>query len=259
MNIESTTSYRLRCAEVWGGIHNADTDACSAGLTASLFNAAYTGGKGGDIYYLSVCGSDRLTRVAVADVVGHGPEVSGVSQWLYDSMLERMNDPAGDGVLNQINRVAADRGIRAMTTAAIVSYYLRDHCVRYTYAGHYPALVLRRGERRWEPLDAAADEQAPDPTGPPLAVVPDATYAQRSTEMGRGDRIVMYTDGVVEAPSPDGAAGLFGSGRLMDLLARVAGAPLARIKADLVAALRAHTGGPLSHDDVTIMALELTG
>ena len=67
--------HRLQCAEIWGGIRNQDTDVCSAGITASLFSGACDGGKGGDIYYLSVCNSDMLTRIAIADVIGHGRAV----------------------------------------------------------------------------------------------------------------------------------------------------------------------------------------
>ena len=85
--------HRIQCTEIWGGIKNQDADVCSRGLTASLYSSACEGGKGGDIYYLSVCGEDKLTRIAIADVVGHGEQVSAVSQWLYDTLQDRMNDP----------------------------------------------------------------------------------------------------------------------------------------------------------------------
>ena len=61
---------RIRCAEIWGGVHNCDEDILTSGITASLYSAAADGGRGGDIYYLSVCSSDLLTRIAIADVVG---------------------------------------------------------------------------------------------------------------------------------------------------------------------------------------------
>ncbi len=112
--------YRIRCAEIWGGISDEEQDVCSAGLVASLYSRACEGGKGGDIYYLSVCGKDNLTRIAVADVVGHGSAVSEVSDWLYHTLEERMNDTAGNGILADLNRAASARGIEAMTTAAVI-------------------------------------------------------------------------------------------------------------------------------------------
>ena len=84
--------YRIRCAEIWGGIGSRDEDVCSAGILASLYSNAYGGGEGGDIYYLSVCESDKLTRVAIADVAGHGAQVSDVSEWLFHILQAHMND-----------------------------------------------------------------------------------------------------------------------------------------------------------------------
>ena len=59
----------IRCAEIWGGIRNFDTDVCTSGLTASLSAQSASGGKGGDIYFFSVCGADRLTRIAIASLL----------------------------------------------------------------------------------------------------------------------------------------------------------------------------------------------
>ena len=54
---------RLKCAEIWGGIKNTDLDVCSSGVTVSLYSSACDGGRGGDVYYFSVCGADRVTRL----------------------------------------------------------------------------------------------------------------------------------------------------------------------------------------------------
>jgi phosphoserine phosphatase RsbU/P len=102
--------HRIRCSEIWGGNTNMDSDVCTGGITASLFSSAADGGKGGDIYYISVCGSDLLTRIAIADVVGHGEAVSQVSDWLYQSLAARMNDGAGNAVLSDVNELACDHG-----------------------------------------------------------------------------------------------------------------------------------------------------
>lgn len=68
--------YRLKCSEIRGGNKEADTEVSAGSLTASLFSSSADGGKGGDIYYLGVCGQETITRIAVADVVGHGKVVS---------------------------------------------------------------------------------------------------------------------------------------------------------------------------------------
>ena len=122
----------------------------------SLYSSSAHGGKGGDIYFLSVCGNDVLTRIALADVAGHGQTVSDVSQWLYVSLEARMGSVDGDRILADLNRVAVERGISAMTTGAVVSFYSEDSNVYCSYAGHHPMLIYRLGERRWEAAEVVS-------------------------------------------------------------------------------------------------------
>ena len=64
--IATAAPLRIRCAEIWGGILAVDTDMTTAGLSASIFSTAHDGDRGGDMYYVSVCKWDYLTRVAIA-------------------------------------------------------------------------------------------------------------------------------------------------------------------------------------------------
>jgi sigma-B regulation protein RsbU (phosphoserine phosphatase) len=243
---------RLQCSQVWGGIRDEDVDACSAALDASLLSHACEGGRGGDVYYFSVCDGDQLTRIALADVMGHGERVSEVSQWLFDAMRRRMNDLDGDEILRELNTIALDRGISAMTTAAVGALYRADSSFYFSYAGHHPALVLRRGATHWEP---ATLERGSDESNLPLGVLPDARYEQGRLHLRSGDRIAMYTDGLIEAPRSDRE--LFGIDRLRAVLDCEARADLQQTKTAVLGEVRAHTGGSLVHDDVTLLLAEL--
>ncbi len=244
--------HQLACAQIWGGIRDEESEVCSAGVTASLFSGACTGGKGGDIYYVSVCSADQLTRIAVADVAGHGPDVSDVSQWLYDALAAHMSDLSCDGVLTELNRLASGHGIRALTTAAVLGFYTGDSNLYYAYAGHAPLLVSRRGSPGFRP--APLDPGAPNANAP-LGVLPEADFDQQSQPLASGDRLFVYTDGLVEAPSPEGE--LFGEKRLVDTLDAAADAPLADLKRSVLDAARRHAGGGFDHDDVTLVAVEV--
>ncbi len=48
------------------------------------------GGLGGDIYYFGVCKGDTITRLAIADVTGHGEAVSEIGQYVYDALKAHM-------------------------------------------------------------------------------------------------------------------------------------------------------------------------
>jgi sigma-B regulation protein RsbU (phosphoserine phosphatase) len=249
--------YRIQCTEIWGGIRNQEQDVCSAGIVASLYSSASDGGKGGDIYYLSVCGSDLLTRVAIADVVGHGEAVSEVSQFIYDALKKHMNDAREDEVLQDVNRLAAERGLTAMTTAAVISFYRSDYNLRFAYAGHHPVLVNRERHDTWDEAVVRQTEsfKSGEFANVPLAVSSTTVYVQQNMQLAAGDRLFIYTDGLIEALDRDDEH--YGVERLKSLLEENGRAPLQELRTAVLTDVRMHTGGDLTHDDVTFLAIEI--
>jgi sigma-B regulation protein RsbU (phosphoserine phosphatase) len=245
---------RIGCSEIWGGIRDDDADVATSGLVASLYCGSCRGGKGGDLYYFSVCDSDLLTRIAVADVMGHGEEISEVSQWVYDSLQDRMNDAEGNKVLDDLNRRAHAYGDEAMTTAAVVAFYRRTSHLYFSYAGHPPILIRRRSDPHWW-HGLVEPETGTVLANLPLGIDSATVYEQRAVPFSQGDRVFLYTDGVIEAPSPSGR--LFGEQGLLDVLEGAADEDLPQLKAAVLEALRRHTAGTLEHDDVTLMAIEI--
>ena len=249
--------YRIQCAEIWGGIRNANQDVCSAGIVASLYSSSADGDKGGDIYYMSVCASDLITRITVADVVGHGLAVAEVGQFIYDALKSHMNDASGDQVLVEVNRAIAGRGMQGMTTAAVAAFHQGDSNLYFAYAGHLPVLVKRKRDRHWFRALVESPEgiRSADWTNVPLAVTPEALFTQQCMSLTSGDRLFLYTDGVTEAP--DASGDQFGEDRLMTVLEQHGTAPLRRLRDVVLDNVRSHTGGHLSHDDVTLMVVEI--
>ncbi len=64
--------YEIRCAEIWGGAASTQDKVKTPGVRAAIHSSAGGAEKGGDLYYFSVCAYDTLTRIAIADVRGHG-------------------------------------------------------------------------------------------------------------------------------------------------------------------------------------------
>ena len=78
---------RLECKELWGGFRNQDSEVSAGKVIGSIYSApSGGGGKGGDIYYFGVCRGDTISRLAIADVTGHGEAVSEISQYVYDTL-----------------------------------------------------------------------------------------------------------------------------------------------------------------------------
>src|SRR6476469_6134581 len=85
-------------------------------------------------------------------------------------------------------------------TAGHVSIDLATGDYTIGSAGHPPAVQFNNGSGRWEVLGEAA--------GPLLGVIDDATYIRSYRRLGRGDALVLYTDGVVESRFRDLTVGV---------------------------------------------------
>ena len=82
---------RLECKELWGGIRNQDSEISAGNVIGSIYSTACCdGGKGKDIYYFGVCKGGIITRLAIADVTGHGEAVAEISQYVYDTLNEHI-------------------------------------------------------------------------------------------------------------------------------------------------------------------------
>ncbi len=255
--INSEAPPRLECAGVWGGIRNRDLEIRAGKVIGSLYSAACDGGRGGDIYYFGVCKNDNIMRLAVADVIGHGETVAGVGQFVYESLRSHMCDIESGPILGEINRLASERGLEAMTTAVVVAFNADQDKAYLSYAGHPPVLYKGKADSVWSFI--VPSEQNLYPLGLlhglPLAVDAEASYSHIEMPMVTGDRLFIYTDGITECPNPEGE--LFGQDRLKTLLDSNANAPLAELKLKVLQALAGHCRKDFSHDDVTLIALQI--
>jgi sigma-B regulation protein RsbU (phosphoserine phosphatase) len=89
----------------------------------------------------------------------------------------------------------------------------------------------------------------------PLAVAEDSLYGQLTIPMDTGDRIFVYTDGIIDAANPEGES--FGLERLKDILDANVGASLSELKSTVLRTLHQYTEKELTHDDVTLIVLEI--
>ncbi len=242
---------RLKCSEIWGGIKNQDVDVCSPGMNVSLYSSSCDGGKGGDVYYFSQCSADRVTRIALADVLGHGEQVSPNSQWVYEQMAAGLDHPDLSSMVAELNRRVLAEQNRALTTADFLSYYVDLKELYYCYAG-YPRVLFSRGSGAWTPF---VPQHSARLANLPLGVTKSVQYDVGHVALARGDRMLLFSNGVLETPNHRGEH--FGAQLLAHALTEVGAAEPVYIKTHLLNRLRAWTGGLLTHDDVTLIAIQL--
>lgn len=242
------------CGEIRGGNEPIHERVAMPGLRGVLYSNPCRGASGGDLHYISVCGSGLLARVCLADVAGHGEMIAAVGAEMH-ALLRRSVDTIDERkVLTTLDRRLDDTGPHAMTTAVLLTYYPPARRLTVRYAGHPPGWLYRAGERRWSQLDTPTQPTAGRHADLPLGTGLSPTFTRHRFRVAPGDRLLLVTDGVLEASAPDGRE--LGAVGLAALLER-SGDRLDSIDQELLAALRAHVDHPdLVHDDVTFFAGE---
>ncbi len=144
-----------------------------------------------------------------------------------------------------------------MTTAAVVAYYREESEAKISYAGHPPILYQRAEDRVWSYARPPGRKGQNDgfPLNIPLAVDLNTLYSQITISMKPGDRLFAYTDGIIDAPNPEGES--FGLVRLKDALDANTGASLSDLKSAVLRTLDEFTEKEPTHDDVTLIAMEI--
>jgi len=88
----------------------------------------------------------------------------------------------------------------------------------------------------------------------PLGLMPGMPYEEKESVLLAGEGVLFYTDGLVEAHSPQGE--MFGTPRLRSLLSESSEAGR-ELRAYLMEELRRFTGeGWEQEDDITLLTLE---
>jgi sigma-B regulation protein RsbU (phosphoserine phosphatase) len=242
----------LACGELRGGNEPVFSEVELPGLRGVLFSNPCVGASGGDVHYLSVCGSGLLSRVCLADVAGHGETIAAVGREMHELLRRSVNIVDERRVLSALDDRLDESGVKALTTAAILSYYPSSRRLTVSYAGHPPGWIFRREAKTWERLSGEEPTGNAGLVGLPLGTGLAPSYTRRRLKAFPGDRLLLVTDGVLEAPAPDGDE--FGASRVEALLTTHRGTP-AELANRLLEALRSHTAAAsLAHDDVTFFA-----
>ena len=197
---------------------------------------------GGDFYEVVDC-ENGLVRAVVGDVRGKGLDAVRLAALVLGTFREAaLSLDRLDGVASLMDR-RLRRHLEAedFVTAVFAEFGPAGH-LTLVNCGHHPPLLVR---------DSTTELLTPRTTTTPLGL--DPIPNPEETVMLPGDRLLLYTDGLVEARSR--------SGRMiaLDHLARTLRHPsLDRALGDLVSALESLVVGPLE-DDMALVLAEYKG
>jgi serine phosphatase RsbU (regulator of sigma subunit) len=199
---------------------------------------------GGD-YYDAFTLEDGRIAVLVADVSGHGLGPSLLMASCRSALRGLTATGLSPGLLvERLGRMLTDELSDGRFITLV--YGVLDDEGRFTYAncGHGPTLIASNGK-----LEQLASHR------PPLGVYLDdpVTEHQSTRTLMPGDRLLLASDGLIEAMSPAGK--LLGLSRIEPVV-RDRSATSEAVVARLHEVLVKHCGGPSTTDDVTILCVD---
>ncbi len=204
---------------------------------------------GGDLWAWRELADDRILLV-IADATGHGAApalLAAVAKGTIDAhwLLHGGELDAGK-LLSALNRAIFRAGRRRyLMTAFAAVVDLATGRLTFANAGQNFPYVM--GERGLEPLVARGDA---------LGSAPETTYESRGRNLEVGDRLILYTDGFIDAGAPERDP--FGEKRFRAAIAGLQHQPAVRLPDLLVARVEEYLEGVISSDDMTCVAFELT-
>lgn len=200
---------------------------------------------GGDFYSVVAAPAPAGRALVYGDVAGKsvpGALMMMAAKELLHSIA--LATPEPEALFDLANRRIYElrqRGFVALGYLAPQS----DGAVRYLVAGQ-PRPLVRRLDGSVEPLPLSEHRL-------PIGALAGGGYRALCTELAPGEMVILYSDGVDEAQSPDGEP--FGEERLLGVLAAAAADPDAVVE-DVVSALRDFTRDHEPYDDITLVAVQ---
>ncbi|MGA8658826.1 MAG: SpoIIE family protein phosphatase [Chthoniobacterales bacterium] len=215
--------------------------------------AAAVGGDFFDIFPLS----QNRAGVFICDVMGHGLRAALITA-IIRALLEELRPVMHNAgrflnVLNLRLRAILERVEEPFVATAF--YMIADTSmkeVHFANAAHPPPVRLRRAEGAVESL--TSDEGTPSPA---LGLFDEVNYAAVRAQFERNDSIVLFTDGLYEVESTDGAQ--FGLDSLLLSFQRYVNLPAQKLFDALLSDVQQYSSRPDFEDDVCIVAVERFG
>ena len=248
--------HRLKCAETWAGNEGTSSVADLPGLRVWIHSTPFgSGTTGGDVHYVSVCPSCIVSRIALADVSGHGGAVAALGAKLRDVMqkyLAALEQASLMRDLNEAVMVELD-GVHYATMVA-VGFHGRRGLLVMTNAGHPPAFWYRARRDEWAWFEPQHTEEGLGVRGTPLGLLPKVSYDRMIVKPDPGDLIVLYSDGISEATNPAGKE--LGRDDLLALARTLSPVSAETFGVQLVEAVSDFRGGRVPEDDETVIVLQ---
>ena len=184
--------------------------------------------------------------IAFGDVSGHGLTSGIVMAMAKSALLVQVDyDASPRAVLNVLNDIV----IKTAPRRIMMTFFFglldpTSQTLRFSSAGHLDPYVYRGG---------SGDLEALSSWGFPLGVKRRDPFREHTVEFAAGDRLILYSDGLIEAVDDDGEP--FGFDRFEQMLRECGHMTADEIKKTLLNSIRKFTRNRPPDDDQTLVVV----
>jgi len=208
---------------------------------------------GGDYY--DVLQHNGSIKIGIGDVTGHGLESGLLALMTQTAVRTLLTSNQTDPIqfMNVLNRTIYDNvqrmGIDKSLTLALLDYPTQGLPGQLYLSGQHEELIVARANGLVERIDTID-------LGFPIGLDDDiAPFINKTTiQLGPGDGIILYTDGIPEAENSMGE--LYGLDRLCEIISQNWHYPAETIKSTVIADVKDHIGNHVIYDDLTLLVLK---
>ena len=211
----------------------------------SFFNS--TKGVCGDYYDIILARRDRIALI-IADVAGKGIQSSMVMIMLRSILHLVTNTTKSAGtILDWVNKgITGKIDMDHYATLSFVSYTPENHTIEYASAGHQPMLLWRAESATMDTIKQKTD---------PIGVERSSTYTDMKLTVNKGDIIILYTDGLIEALNQDGHQ--YGIENLSKTIRENSSLSAKDLATEIKHNVQAFIGSASLHDDQTLVIMKI--
>jgi sigma-B regulation protein RsbU (phosphoserine phosphatase) len=217
------------------------------GLSVSGFTDPAEFAAGDHFDYLKM--PDGSLRVVVSDVAGHGiaSALLMASTAAHIRSFSETRATIRDTMVHTNSLLEKETNAATFVTLIMAQISPDARTLEYVSAGHPPGYVISSMGEVKATLDS---------TEVPLAILSEAAFATGCpVALDPGDIILLFTDGVLEAMSPDGD--MFGTERMLGVIRENRHKTAEEMAQTLFAAVCLFAGGETRQDDVTVVVIKV--
>lgn len=206
----------------------------------------------GDFYDVAEIIPNKVYGIFVSDISGHGVSaalVTHMAKLLFTKATEQYVSPKD--VLNFINwKISNILNQRSFFTALYTVIDFPNKQILYSAAGHTYNIRYNSKKNKLVKLKTRG-------MGMVIGVSDGVDYEEKKVDFNIGDRIIIYTDGLIEARSPEGE--LFGEKRVNETVLLHIDAPSKELIEIMLSKVRKFMQKECFEDDVTIVVIDIKG